>query len=218
MNEKLKYDLRGWNNAYGEIKEAVTTLNFYRITYNNKIPKKELEANLVSLESWAIYAYTTKRLFHVTAIIEANDEAYADIIFNEGRCLVRFLDEYGRTFMTYIFEGDLKPGQLFLDTLKYWVYPSDKKTFMILSDHIEFCEYKFTPEGKLTVTREKKEAGGGWLQTVEEAAHPIDVSKNWEPYPKLGHYEGIVKMERWQEGDFLKNPPGPDIFRIASFN
>ena len=198
----LKFILQGWNDAYGKLQSVESTLNFYRTTYKGKVPKKELEENLQSLEKWAAYAYKNKLLFHVTALIEHNDQPYADLTFNDGNVIIEFIDEYGRAYLAYSFHGDVKEGALFMANLHYFIY--EGQGFQSRGKSIEDARYYFTPEGKLTVYKKHIGQDGHHYQTVEEAAHPVNVEKNWEPYPEFGQYESIIRLKRWDNDDFLK--------------
>jgi hypothetical protein len=199
-----------WGDAYKELKSERTTLNFLRTTYEDEIDSKELEKQLKSLETWVPYAVQHKLLYHVTALND-NEEPYAWINFNEGSCYVEFLDEYYRTFMRYSFQiSENEHNKLFLYKMDFWRYTSgDDK-----AESYQNCDlkgsYNFTPEGGLIVYTNKKDfLSGKWEEEVQEAAHPVNVEKNWEPYPDWTkkNYEGLVKLKRWEEGDFLKGIP-----------
>ena len=198
-NEKnLQFSLKGWNDAYGEISNKEDTLDFYKTSYEDEIPKGELKKALSSVESWAQYAYNKRLLFHVTAFLE-NEQPYADILFNDGNVIVHFLDECNRIYMAYEFLGGLKKDLLFLDSLRYYIYEDDKN-FYGRRHSIRDYQYIFTPEGKLTIWDRYLE-DGKWYEEAKEAELPVNVASNWEPYPKLGDYNGIVKMERWKDGE-----------------
>ena len=197
---KIKFILQGWNSPYGELQSEEDTIDFYRTSYEDEISKKELEENLQSLEKWAACAYKNKLLFHVTALIERNDQPYADITFNEGNVIVEFIDEFNRTYLAYSFHGDVTEGKLFIANLHYFIY--DKDEFTIYSK--EDARYYFTPEGKVTVYKEFIGEDGQKYKSVEESAHPVNIEKNWEEYPKLGEYDSIVLLKRWDNDDFLK--------------
>lgn len=201
----LNYTLCGWNDAYGELQDVEDSLDFYRTSYGDEIPKQELETNLVSLEAWAAYAHKNRLLFHVTAFIASNDQPYADILFNDGNVLVHFIDEQNRVYMAYEFDGKYDKDKLFLDSLRYYIYPDNEK-FYRRGDSIKHVQYKFTPEGKLIV-RERYVEEGERFEEAKEAAHPVNVEKNWEPYPELGNYNSIVRMKRWDDGDLLNDIP-----------
>lgn len=204
--KKIKYDLRRWLSAYGELLgDEQKSLNFYRTSYGDEIPKEELETNLVSLEAWAAYAHKNRLLFHVTAFIASNDQPYADILFNDGNVLVHFIDEHNRIYMAYEFDGKYDKDKVFLDSLRCYFYPDNEK-FYGRRDSIKDVQYIFTPKGKLTVWDRYLE-NGKWFEEAKEAAHPVNVEKNWEPYPELGNYDSIVRMKRWGDGDLLKDIP-----------
>nr|WP_199158110.1 hypothetical protein [Pedobacter sp. ASV2] len=203
----LKQTLQAWNTAYGKIQTVENTLDFYRTTYRKKIDKKELEANLVDLVTWEQYAYANKILLEMTFLL-SNDQPYAGVILNAGNAIVKFIDEHNREYIRYVFGGEHKEGYLFLESLRYFTYPDNHQFYSSYR-----CEtstrYEFTPAGNLRVTKFDKDN----YMTVDEAAHPVNVEANWEPYPELGKYEGLVKLKRWGDGDLLAgidpNQPAP---------
>jgi hypothetical protein len=213
MQKKLKFTYLKWLTSYGELQVAEKdVLDFYRTTYKSKIPKKELELHLSSLESWVKFAYETKRLFHVTGLLKDNDQPYVALLLNDGNAIVEFIDEFNRIYLRYFFSSRFnKPEFVFLTSLNYFIYPDNN--FYASFQRKSSVTYDFTPEGGLTVTKSVSNGDGTNNVTVEEATTPIDVSKNWEPYPKLGEYESIVRLKRWDDGDFLKNPPLPDFLK-----
>jgi len=199
---KLTYLLQKWSIAYGKLRSDQDTLDFYRTSYEDEISKKELDTNLQSLEKWAAYAYSNKLLFHVTALIDKNDQPYADITFNEGNIIVEFIDECNRVYLAYSFHGDVVEGKLFMANLHYFIYEGDG--FESRGKSIEDARYYFSPEGKVTVYKEFIGEDGQKYKSVDESAHPVNIEKNWEAYPKLGEYDSIVRLKRWDNDDFLK--------------
>ncbi|WP_062060385.1 hypothetical protein [Aquimarina longa] len=198
--KNLKYILEGWNDAYGELQNDEDTLDFYRTTYEDEIDKTILEEALSSLESWSKYAYKNKLLFHVTAIME-NDQPYADILFNDGNILIHFIDEYNRFYMTYTFSKQEGTDQVFMSSLHYFIYPDSIKEFT--NDDIRDVQYIFTPEGKLTIWDRYLEKGK-WYEEAKEAEEPVNVASNWEPYPQLGDYQSIIRLERWEDNELAQ--------------
>ncbi len=213
MKEKtLRFDLRSWNDAYGELMDEDDSLDFYKTTYEDEIPAKELKKHLASLEAWTDYAYNNKLLIELTAFLEPNDQVYASICLNSGNAIVRFVDEHNRIYMVYSFGGEYKKGQLFLDKLQYFIYPDDE-AYYDRDESVKDVTYEFTPEGGLRVITEELRDDGHRYEKVEEAAHPVNVSANWEPYPEPGKYESLARLRRWGNGDLLKgidpNQPPP---------
>jgi len=205
--EKYIFLFNKWLSNYKEIMDKEDTLDFYRTSYEDEIDKNDLEKYLKSLETWVPYAVQHKLLYHITALNE-NEQPYASINFNEGRCSVEFLDEYNRTFMRYSFEG-MEPGKLFLYKMDFWRYISGDEKARNYENYDLEGSYNFTQDGGLVVYTNTKSPNGQWEEEVKEAAHPINVEKNWEPYPDWTqkNYEGLVKLKRWEEGDFLKGIP-----------
>jgi hypothetical protein len=40
--------------------------------------------------------------------------------------------------------------------------------------------------------------------TVEEAIQPVNVAEDWEPYPDLVIYDGLVVLKDWDDNGLLK--------------
>lgn len=206
----FRYDLRMWNTVRGYLMDEATSLDFYRTTYKGKMPRKELEAALTSLETWAAYAYERRLLFEVFARL-ATDQPYASLLFNDGNAIVHFIDEFNRIYIVYTFSGEgmftpdnpgfaehRRPGFLFLSSLHYFEYPDDEK-FYKRYESVADTEYVFTPDGQLTVYREYAKEDGHRYQSEERADWHVDVTPNWEPYPALGQYAGLLTFQRWGE-------------------
>ncbi len=205
--KNLQYTLQGWNDAYGELQNEEDSIDFYRTTYEDEIAKAELETALSSLESWSQYAYQNKLLFHITAFME-NEQPYANIVFNDGNVGVQFIDEYNRIYLDYGFTGKFDTEKLFLNSLHYFIYPKEVKEFT--NDDIRDVQYIFTPEGKLTVWDRYLE-DGKWYEEAKEADRPVNITTNWEDYPKLGEYDSIVRLKRWEEGELARPWVDPQL-------
>ena len=191
------YDLHMWNDAYNEMMDTATTLDFYRGSYEDEIPRKKLEANLTSLDTWAAYAHANKLLYEVYVCLAETGQPYASIVFNDGNVIVRFLDEYHRKYMIYSFLGKHKLDQVFLESLHYFEYPDAQ--WATPAESSADTQYEFTPHGQLTVRREYSKADGYRYQSEQTAADPVDVTPNWEPAPALGQYTGVLTLKRWGE-------------------
>ena len=197
VNSAYRYDLHMWNDAYNEMMDAATTLDFYRISYEDEITRKTLAANSVSLDAWAAYAHANKLLYHVYVQLATTDQPYADMVLNDGNVIVRFLDEYHRKYMIYTFRGSYAPGRLFLESLHYFEYPDTQ--WATPAESSADTQYEFTPSGQLTVTREYTKADGQRYQSQQTALDYVDVTPNWEPIPSLGEYAGVLELKRWGE-------------------
>jgi hypothetical protein len=200
----LRFDIRMWNTAYGKQMSAEASINFYRTTYKGEIPRKDIEPHLVSLEAWHTFAYRNRLLFEFT-VYDRFDHPYASVLLNDGNAIIRYLDEYQRPYMVYTFGGEYQEGYLFLDSLRYFEYEGED--FKERDESIADTEYRFQPNGQLTVYKEYTKDDGHRYESEQAAAHPVNVSSNWEPYPPFNHYTSLVRMKRWAEGELLMNIP-----------
>jgi hypothetical protein len=181
MDINLEFTLRDWNREYGTLQTVEHSIGYYNMLYKGKIPKKLLVEKLVTLETWANYAYICNkgiveqiqnkklnpnkefkqysdicekesRELYVTALLSENKQPYACIRFSNMFVVIEYIDEYNRVYMTYSFRTEYGKQDLFLYELEYFVYPEDSKEFDI--DNRDYVSYYFTSEGKLTLTKE----------------------------------------------------------------
>jgi hypothetical protein len=201
----LRFDIRMWNTAYGEQMSQEDSLDFYRTSYKNEIPRKDLEPNLVSLEAWHSFAYRNRLLFEFT-VYNRFDHPWASVSLNAGNASVIYLDEYQRPYMVYSFSGSYDPSHLFLNSLHYFEYEGED--FKERDESIADTEYGFRPNGQLIVYKEYTKEDGHRYESEQAATHPVNVSSNWEPYPPFNQYASLVRMKRWAEGELLQGIPG----------
>jgi hypothetical protein len=228
--ENLAFILRDWKRSYGELSRSdEETLEYYECLEKKTVPRKELKEHLVSLEIWARYAYDCNvkfrkriqnkelnpdkefdrfqelyekegRNLYVTALIEENNQPYASIHFSGMFVVISYIDEYNRVYMEYSFRTEYGKQDLFLYELEYYIYPKKAKCFEV--DNEEYVSYYFTPKGELSVTKEFNIGTAEHTREIYEAENLVNVGKNWEPYPEFGQWDNIVRMERWEMGDY----------------
>ena len=128
--EELKITYRDWNYTIYKLWSEEETCEVYEIEYKSCVSKRvPKEMQSYTMEQWARFAYERNRSmaerawnkgidpneynrlldkigfpFEVTALLEFNEQPYAFIIFLGEGCSVSFLDELGRTYMSYRFE------------------------------------------------------------------------------------------------------------------
>ena len=128
--EELKITYRDWNYTIYKLWSEEETCEVYEIEYKSHVSKRvPKEMQSYTMEQWARFAYERNRSmaemawnkgiapneynslldkigfpFEVTALLEFNEQPYAFIIFLGEGCNVSFLDELGRTYMSYRFE------------------------------------------------------------------------------------------------------------------
>ncbi len=149
------------------------------------------------------------RLFNVTAFFEDTNQPYAYLEFTGMFATLFFIDEKNRVYMQYSFQNDtskvgneykdnFKKGDLFLVELEIFIFPEEK----IDDDwkNKDYISYAFNPDGYLLVTK-IFDVHGEHLIEKYEAKEPVNVTSNWETYPKFGEWDSIFKMKRWKEGE-----------------
>lgn len=115
------------------------------------------------------------------AVIYENEKVKNVIEIDEMSLTVRFYNDNQENYLLYGFVK--KNDKLFLNTAYHYTYFNNKK--------IEHILFNFKENGEMFV--EKKDYISGEL---EEREAVVDVSCNWEPFPKFGEYAGVIKVDR----------------------
>ncbi|MCU0498020.1 MAG: hypothetical protein MUF87_11775 [Anaerolineae bacterium] len=111
--------------------------------------------------------------------------AFLEIGPQNGFIGVTFLDSFLRCYLEYSFQQ--KGERYFLYSVNLRIYDGDSETVT------QMDTYRFTPEGELTIYENNVL---DQIMTTRTAAHPVDVSRNWEDVPVFGQYTGFVRVER----------------------
>jgi hypothetical protein len=112
---------------------------------------------------------------------------------------VEFLDAALRTYFDYSFQ-ELRPGELFISMSRRLQFPNNT------DPPNRATVLYFKPEGQLVVCGYVSNPDGIGSKLVDRKELTVDVSRNWEPYPKFGNYEGLVRLDR---GSPWLRPDGP---------
>ena len=118
-------------------------------------------------------------------LIQADQKKECFLEFNNSYIGVGFLDAYGREFLSYQFQ-EIEPGRLFLSMVTHREFDAD------LSQIVGGTTYVFKPDGNMII---KKENFNKKLTEVSELN--VDISANWDTYPKFGQYVQLIKIERF---------------------
>ena len=227
--EGLKLTYQDWNYSYYELQSEKDTLglyeNEYKIRVSKRIPK---EMQGYTMEQWAHFAYERNRSmaemawnrdidpdeynvllmkigfpFEITALLESNEQPYAFVIFLGEGCTVSFLDELGRTFMSYRFEPspylnekENRKGYLFLYQISLYYYHQEKDEDGDWD--YDYTDYEFTPDGKV---RKIEEIGDE--RTIYDSEQRVNVESNWQKYPEFGDWLPLFEMKRWKEDELM---------------
>lgn len=179
----MRIEFTSWWSARKRVQSVFNTLSridsFNDTTYSKQ---KTVDANI--LEEASKFAHENSRVYYAT--IYNGDTPVNFLEINKDFYRVGFLDEHLRTYLSYDFQGS-NNGKLFLSKATYFEFQgdTDKKA--------KITNYLFKEDGSLTIietdsiTRE---------QVIQEAKNKIDVSGNYEDYPKFGKYEALIKKER----------------------
>lgn len=95
---------------------------------------------------------------------------------------VNFMNEDGEKYLTYAFHRE-KEDDIFLNAAYYHNYENNIETEMII--------FGFKTDGELCM--EKRNIING---DVEERESVVDISCNWDKYPKFGDYSRLIVLER----------------------
>lgn len=101
---------------------------------------------------------------------------------------VSFIDDAGRTNVKYVFKK-MDAERLFLSEVSVWTYP-DGARFKFEASKIENVLFK--PDGYSRKRVDDKSSDD--IETAEYTDVPVD--SNWEPVPKFGEWESVIRYER----------------------
>lgn len=103
-----------------------------------------------------------------------------DISLND--IFVNFMNVEGEKYLTYAFHRE-KEDDIFLNAVYYHNYENNKETEMVI--------FGFNINGELCMEKRDLICGD-----VEERESIVDVSCNWDKYPKFGDYSSLIVQER----------------------
>ena len=227
--EELKITYRDWNYLHYKLQPEETTCRIYTNEYKSRVSKRvPTEMQNYTMEQWARFAYERNRSmaemawdkgfapgeynklldkigfpFEVTALLEFNEQPYAFIIFLGEGCTVSFLDELGRTYMSYRFEPspyqnekENRKGYLFLYQLSLRYYHEEKDEYGKWD--YDYTDYEFTPDGR---GRKIEEIGDEY--TIYDSEQRVNVESNWQKYPEFGDWLPLFEMKRWKDDELM---------------
>ena len=227
--EELKITYRDWNYLHYKLQPEETTCRIYTNEYKSRVSKRvPKEMQNYTMEQWARFAYERNRSmaemawdkgfapgeynklldkigfpFEVTALLEFNEQPYAFIIFLGEGCTVSFLDELGRTYMSYRFEPspyrnekENRKGYLFLYQLSLRYYHEEKDEYGKWD--YDYTDYEFTPDGRV---RKIEEIGDEY--TIYDSEQRVNVESNWQKYPEFGDWLPLFEMKRWKDDELM---------------
>lgn len=125
-----------------------------------------------------------------TAVLENESRPYCFLEFTAFRSVgVEFLDAAGRTYFDYSFQERL-PNQFFISMSRRPEFPND------VDEPDRATVLFFDTEGQVTICRYIANPDGVGSTLVHREQRIADVSRNWEPYPEFGDYEGLATRDR----------------------
>lgn len=141
----------------------------------------------------------------------ANGELYTAVLYDENRprCFlefsgarsvcVEFLDASLRTYFHYSFQ-EKRPNELFISMSRRPEFAND------VDEPDRATVLYFKTNGYLTVVHYEANADGIGSRIVGREERIVDVSRNWEPYPEFGDYQGLATLDRGTPLLSLPNP------------
>jgi hypothetical protein len=102
---------------------------------------------------------------------------------------VEFLDGALRTFFDYSFQ-EMRRDEFFMSMSHRLEFPND----VDLADRARVLYFKV--DGHLSIVDYQAHADGIGSKIVGKEERVVDVSRNWEPYPKFGDYQGLATLDR----------------------
>lgn len=117
-----------------------------------------------------------------SVVISENEVVLYVLDISKNDIFVSYMNECGEKYLTYAFHREDKE-KLFLNAAYYHTYEDDKE--------VETIVFGFDTNGEMSVL--KRNLGS---DVVEEKEAIVDVSVNWEQYPKFGEYDKLIVLER----------------------
>jgi hypothetical protein len=125
-----------------------------------------------------------------TAVLSNGDRPYCFLEFSGAPSVcVEFLDSALRTYFHYSF-GEQQSNQLFISMSRRPQFPND------VDEPDRATVLYFKTDGHLAIVRYVANADGIGSQIVGREERIVDVTRNWEPYPKFGDYQGLATIDR----------------------
>jgi hypothetical protein len=102
---------------------------------------------------------------------------------------VEFLDSSLRTYFDYAFQ-EKRPNELFITMSRRPEFPND------VDPPDRATVLYFRTDGRLAIEKYQAHADGVGSKIIGREERVVDVSRNWEPFPKFGDYEGLATLDR----------------------
>ncbi len=139
-------------------------------------------------ETQARTAHQKGKLYTVLVGDRLRPECFLEITAFRSIC-VEFLDAALRTYLTYSFQ-EKRHHEMFISMSRRPQFPNDHDP----PDRATVLYFK--TNGELTIERFKSNPDGIGSKRVGEESRVVDVTYNWERYPKFGDYAGIATRDR----------------------
>ncbi|WP_131539877.1 hypothetical protein [Pedobacter nototheniae] len=196
------YTYRDWDRGKRKLVSEEGTLLFYSRTMylpaeraeEAKAAKKFLKT-CTSTEEWVKYAYANDFPYCICKMNSGHVESYIRKEFRKDSISVSFLDEYERVFMFYVFNKQ-ENGKYFCVGMMFWDFMEGKGGD---DDDTKAWIYTFETNGNVEVIERET---GATEECIWTSKRPLNVENNWEDAPEFGDWEGLLKMKRWQPGEF----------------
>lgn len=139
-------------------------------------------------EAEARQAHQQGKLY--TALLGSATTPHCFLEFTEFRAVgVEFLDLALRTYFDYSFQ-EKRPGELFISMSRRPEFPNrvdrpDRATVLY-----------FKTDGRVVIARYMSNPDDVGSKMIGREEQIVDVSRNWEPYPEFGDYQGLATLDR----------------------
>lgn len=184
----MKTVYQSWNAPYYELQSEEDTID-YLDTVNETKYLRLFKKGEITLEEIARKNHKEGLMYCVTVLDDDGTPYCALDIVHENEFIgVNFLDSAGREYLTYHFSEVEPMKKLFLEEVWYTFYPNSE-----------------TKDGNYRLHFVFDQDGNAAYRKYDDLAHkiydyetnaPLDVSGLYEDYPKFGHYDGVIRLER----------------------
>lgn len=167
-----------------DIQSSIEVLDGYNKTRYGRKKKKDEKLLFEAAKS----AHENELIYFVT--VYENEKPFCYLEINKGFFRVCFLDKHLRKYLSYDFTDnfeEIKPDKLFLNKITFWEFHDASDKIIKITNHIFKTDGTFIMIERNLLTNE---------QVDSTAKTKIDVSSNWEDYPKFGDYNQLIVKER----------------------
>ena len=184
----MKTVYQSWNAGYYELQSEEHTID-YLDTVNDTKYLRLFKKGEITGEEVARKNHNNGLMYCVT-ILDDDGVPYCalDIVHENEFIGIDFLDNNGRIYLSYHFREVEPMKMLFFREVWYTFYPNSEA-----KDGNYRLHFVFDQDGNAAYRKYDDLEHKTYDYETKE---PLDVTGLYEDYPKFGHYDGLIRLER----------------------